>query len=191
MRRFFVLAVDSRQTGVHAVVPNYPVFDLYFDYFRVLKCERIPDDSLMAGQLLERPGKRTDFVGNPLGWPIVSPALLRVFESVANDDIQSLYLNVVDKSGAPVLRDYRVVNVLRCLDRAVDLEKSVTSRHKVGDKETRNIITPVFRVMAIPESAHVFRPKESLFTLVVSEEFNEAIQKANLKGLALVETGSV
>src|SRR5438874_2475366 len=129
MRGFFVLGEDSRQRGVHAVVPNYPVFDLHFEYYQVSKCQRLPDDFLMAAQLLEKPGKRVDLVGNPIGWPIVSPKLLAVFEEFANDDIQCLRLNAIDSSGTPVLGDYRVVNVLCCLDQAVDLEKSITSRH--------------------------------------------------------------
>jgi hypothetical protein len=145
----------------------------------------------MAGQLLEKPGKKVDLVGNPMAWTIVSPALLSVFEEFAKDDIQSLRLNVVDSSSRAVLTDYMVINVLRCLDETVDMERSVTSCHTIGSQKTLNIITPVFRVCEIPQDTHVFRAKESLFKLVVSEEFVEAIKRAKLKGIALVETGSV
>jgi hypothetical protein len=191
MRRFFVLTEDSRQTGVHAVVPNYPEFDVYFDYAQVLKCQRVPEDYLIPAQLLEKPGKKVDLVGNPLSWPIASPKMLRVFQESAKETIQPLRLSVMDSSGTPVLTDYRVVNVLLCLDETIDLANSITSRHKIGNKETLNIITPVFRVEKIPQSIHVFRPKESLFHLVVSEEFAETIHEAKLKGYALVDTGSV
>jgi hypothetical protein len=192
MRRFFLLGEDSRLRGVHAVVPNYPVLGpFYFDSAQVLKCLRVPDDCLMAEQLVEKPGKKVDLVGNPLGWAIVSPAMLRVFEEFARENIQALPLNVIDSSGTPVLTDYRVVNVLRCLDQTVDLEHSVTSRHTIGDKETLYIITPVFRVDTIPQDIHVFRPVESLFHLVVSQEFAEALQKTKLKGFALVQTESI
>ena len=192
MRQFFKLTEDSRQKGVHAVVPTYPVLGaVCFDSTQVLKCQCVPDDCLMAGQVVEKPGKKVDLVGNPMGWPIVSPAMLSVFNEFAGDSIQSLRLNARDSGGAPALLDYRVINVLRCLDQAVDLEKSVTSRHNFGNKETLNIITPVFRVNQIPPNTHVFRPKESLFSLVVSEEFAEAIQHAKLKGFDLIETGSV
>lgn len=192
MRRFFVLGEDSRQRGVHAVIPTYPVLGpVCFDSTQVSKCQRLPDDCLMHGQLLEKPGKRVDLVGNPLGWAIVSPKMLSVFEEYAQDDIQALRFNAVDSSATAVLTDYRVVNVLRCLDRTVDLEKSVTSRHNIGNKETLNIITPVFRVNEIPQNIHVFRPKETIFHLIVSQEFGKAIRKAKLKGVALVETGSV
>jgi hypothetical protein len=192
MRRFFLLAEDSRQRGVHALVPNYPVFDnLYFDSEQVSKCQRVPDDCLMAGQLLEKPGKRVDLVGNPLGWPIVSPAMLALFQELAKDDIQAVPFNAIDSSGMPVLTEYRVVNVLRCLDGTIDVKHSVTSCHASGEKEVLNIITPVFRVVNVPQDVHVFRPMEDLFTCVVSEEFERAIQKAKLRGCALIETGSI
>jgi hypothetical protein len=145
----------------------------------------------MAGQLLEKKGRKVDLVGNSMGWTIVSPALLAVFEEFAKDFIQALRFSAVDSSGTAVLVEYRVINVLRCLDEAVDLDKSVTSRHKIGNKDTLNIITPVFRVDQIPQNTHVFRSKESMFSLVVSQDFAKAIQKAKLTGYALIETGSV
>jgi len=191
MRRFFILTEDSRPKGVEAVVPNYPVFDMYFEYYQVSKCQSVPDDCLLGAQLLANAGRRVDLVGNPLGWVIVSPAMLRVFSEFASDHMQILRFDAVNAYGQHVLEDYRVVNVLSCLEGVIDLTQSVTSRHKIGDKHTLNIITPVFRVGKIPATTHVFRPRESMFTLVVSEEFAEAMQKEKLKGFALVETGSV
>jgi hypothetical protein len=191
MRRFFMLTEDSRQRGVHALVPNYPVFDVYFEYYQVSKCQRLPDDFLMAAQLLEKPGKKVDLVGNPMGWPIVSPELLALFQESAIDNIQVLRMNVVDSSGVPALTNYSVVNVLRCLDKTVDLDRSVISRQRTGDKETLNIITPVFRLNEVPRNTHFFRPSESMSHLIVSQEFGEAISNAKMKGFALIETGSV
>jgi hypothetical protein len=191
LRRFFILSPDSRQTAVHALVPTYPTFDVNFEYYEVSKCHPLPDDYLLKAQLLEKPGKKVDFVGNPLGWPIVSPTMLDIFSEFGTGSIQGLRFNAVDSSGKPVLENYRVINVLCCLSDVVSLEASVTSRHRVGDKETLNIITPVFRVCAVPETIHVFRPNLSLFMLVVSQEFAEKIEKAKIKGAALIETGSV
>lgn len=191
MRRFFILTEDSRQRGSHSVVPIYPVLGPNcFNSTQVLKGKLVPDDCLMAGPIMEKSGKKVDLVGNPMGWPIVSPGMLIVFNEFATGMIQSLRFNAVDSSGAPALTDYRVMNVLNCLDEVVDLDQSVTSRHKFGDKETLNIITPVFRVSRIPPTTHVFRAKESLFSLIVSQEFAKAIQKAKLKGCFFAETGS-
>jgi hypothetical protein len=117
--------------------------------------------------------------------------MLSVFREYANDHIQSLRFNAVDSSGKRVLEDYRSVNVLNCLDDVVDLDRSVTSQHKIGDKEMLNVITPVFRVSRVPATTHVFRPNVSLFRLVISQEFANAIKQAKLKGYALIETGSV
>jgi hypothetical protein len=189
MRRFFLLTVDSRLTGVHAVVPNYPAFNLYFEYYQVTKCRTLPADFLVAAQLREIPGKRVDFVGNPLGWPIVSPAMLKVFDEFGNSAIQVLRFTAVDSSGKPVLSDYRVMNVLACLEEVIDLERSVTSHQRIGTEDAFNVISPVFRAERIPEATHVFRPKQSLSMLVISEELAEAVVSADLVGYALVETG--
>lgn len=190
MRNYYILAVDSRLTKVHALIPNYSLADpTKFSSAELIKCEKLSDTTLMCAPMVERTGRRVDYVGCPFSWPIASPRLQKIFLEMAPNEIQLLPFQATDAKGNPVLSDYRVVNVLRRLDGSIDLDKSTTSRHAHGEKTTLHIMFTVFRLSAIPESTHVFRPQESPLKLVVSESFAKELKSQKIEGQYLIKTG--
>jgi hypothetical protein len=193
MRKFFLLSHHGYPTRkgaqIQGVEPAYDSgYDLEgFDDTRLCKCREVAENFLRGVPLRVTPGKPCDYVPNVLAWPIVSPRLLAVFQKFGTE-MQILRADFVDSSGNPALVDYKVLNLLRCLEGTVDLNKSTTSHMTILGTKILNVIDFVFRRDAIPSDLHVFRVEESKSNIIVSADFARAVKEAKMEEIALGRT---
>ena len=98
---------------------------------------------------------------------------------------------IFDEQNLRTCPDFRLVNVLRCLEGTIDVAKSVTSCMNILGNNLLNVIAPAFCVSRIPDDVHVFRASECMPKVFISQEMAHAIRKAKLTGLVMVKTRSV
>jgi hypothetical protein len=185
MRQFFDFVLDARPNE-RLYVCDYEVgnAEREFDTAIFRRCQvfqgKIPDHV----KLWVKPGAPADAIGEPLSWPILSDQLIRVFKALASDDVQEVELSLFCIDTKKPVFGYKVLNVLRSIQ-AIDLEQSVTSDMNILGTHVLNVIKPVYRGDLIPPDVHVFRPKESMSRIVVSEELAKAMRGKGA-GVALI-----
>lgn len=124
-----------------------------------------------------------DWLSNPLGWFAVSSRFVTEIRHLENDSIQYLPIKVKACQPQMIAEEYSVANIITVLD-AVDIENS---KHMLLFGKP-NIIKYALKGEII-NSHHIFKVKESILSLstFVSEDFKEAIQKADLRGFSFTE----
>ena len=190
MRSFFILTFDSRPND-REVACKYQMAqgDQEFDSATFRRCQPFVGPFPDYVKLWVRPGSRTDLMGEPLSWPLLSDRLFELFKDFARDDIQEIAPPLFYIDSKQPVAGYTLMNVLRSL-KTIDMEKSVTSEMNILGTQFTNVIKPVFRNEAIPASVHVFRPVESMSHVVISEELAQAMT-GKVVGVALIRTQTI
>jgi hypothetical protein len=188
MRAFYDFGPDSRQLGLEYVC-RYDADE--FDTSALIRCRPLDDGVPAEVRMWVERGGRTDFLANPEGWPILSDRLIELIQGIAAADVQALPFPLIYAGCQEPVNGYGLVNVLRSLSGAVDLEKSVTSEMVILGKRIQNVITPVFRSKNIPLDAHIFRPHESPYRIVISGDLAQAMIAARVVGVALIRATTV
>lgn len=124
-----------------------------------------------------------DWLSNPLGWCAVSKRFATAISHLENNSIQYLPIKVKACQPQMIAEEYSIANVITVLD-AVDIKNS----EYMSLFGKPNIIKYALKGEII-NSHHIFKVKESILSLstFVSEDFKEAIRKADLRGFSFTE----
>jgi hypothetical protein len=194
MRSFFNLTLDPGPHGLEHVC-DYSMGSIdseleEFDSAVFRRCQWFEGPFPSYVKLWVEPGMPSDALGEPLSWPLWSEKLMALVRPFAKGDIQEIAAPIfyVDKK-EPVTR-YRLVNILRSLE-AIDMARSVTSEMNILGTKITNVIRAVYREAAIPRDVHIFRSKEAMSRIVISEELARAIVDAKVFGVSLIATDTI
>jgi len=119
----------------------------------------------------------TEYLGNVYGWSIFSEKAIQLLGDLILNDVQLLPIKVVNKDTGREIEKYFVVNVLPFLD-ALDLENSV--HFDLGDGEV-SVVKYGIKEEKV-RGHHIFRLKDSQFSVFVSEEFYKIAKKNKMLG---------
>ena len=187
MRSFYCLAFNSIRNDLMSVV-DYEVdcFDLTVFWRGTPFRGAIPDKvRLYCDSVNHGP---TDYVGNPLSWPICSQKLVDIIQAMDSRDVEFFKAPLFESGGNTPIPCYQVMNVIRTVS-CLDLDKS-----KLSYSPDRSKITGVFEhvltVDSIPSDAHIFRLQEWMHTIIVSDEMAQAYVGKGLKGIAFIRLRS-
>jgi len=174
MRQFYHLAHDSNRQNLESIV-DYELGEFDDDEFTSGKefLGRIPPEV----KLWLSDGTPSDWLANPLSWPIVSEKLLQIICNKQDFAIQHLTLPVFRLSSEVLIERFLLLNPLERID-TVD---------KPGDL----LIDFVFDEKSIPRDLHIFRPRKAEMCVCISGELYEFLRGKGLKGLALIPAKTV
>jgi hypothetical protein len=185
MRRFYLLTQRACE-GQEAVRADYGPVSFHPNV--IWQCVRLSPDCLAGVRFRLVSGTRCDFVH---AWLLVSGRLAAVFTEFARHDIQMLDVPVLDSSGRRALRGYKLINILRCIEGAADVDFEMTSEsHIKGGFGRRITLQYSVKASSVAPYVHVFRPKEFMAAVFVSEELAQAAEDAKLTGYELTKCRS-
>jgi hypothetical protein len=118
-----------------------------------------------------------DYVANYLSWSICSQRLVDLFLSVAQSDIEVVNAPLIDSVTNSRIPGYGIINVLSIIE-CLDMNQSVFVRG--------NLIELVLKKSKIPKTTNIFRPAESPYAVLVSEEVVASLRGQGFTGLALI-----
>ena len=131
----------------------------------------------------------TDFLGNVYGWQIFSERALKLFGDIISNDIQLLPTKVINRDTGQETGKYFVVNVLPLLD-ALDLENSVYNYH--GPKDVAHLSVIKYGIKKEKVAGHhIFRLRDSKFSLFVSGEFKKVVEENKMLGRDFLKIKSI
>jgi hypothetical protein len=182
MRRCYLLAEGAR-AGQQAVVAHYD--PVSFKSTVIGQCARWSLDCFADVNFRLRLGTPCDLVH---AWLLVSGRLAAIFNEFARPDIQMLEVPVLDSSGRRVLRGYKLINILRSIEGAADVDFEKTSESHISGGFGRRITLQYTAIAAsVAPYIPVFRPKEFMAAVFISEEFAQAIEDAKVTGCMLTK----
>ena len=120
MRRFYLLTASA--AGQQAVVANYDPAS--FKSSVIEQCALWSLDCFADVSFRLLLGSPCDLVH---AWLLVSGRLAAIFNEFARPDLQMLDVPVLDSSGRRVLRGYKIINILRSVEGAADVDFEMTS----------------------------------------------------------------
>ena len=127
----------------------------------------------------------TDYLCCVYGWNIFSEKTIKLFSDLIGNDVQLLPIKIVNKDTGQEIDKYFVVNVLPFLD-ALDLENSVYDYFGTEEEKRLSVIKYGIKEEKIC-GHHIFRLKDSPFSLFVSEKFYKTSKKNKLLGCNFLE----
>lgn len=130
----------------------------------------------------DQEGKLEDYISNPLGWPIVSQRIVKIFDSLEIVNIQYFPANILHKTSNKEIHSYHIVNVLELIS-ALDLEKSVYDSWDDSRKRVRGLREPVIQNNKIAPEIDIFRLTEYPFWLLISERLKQIFIKERITGV--------
>jgi hypothetical protein len=173
MRDFFVLTHDNRDDLQSVSDYDMDDFDLTVFWSGKPFLGTIPT----GVKLLVGSGDKSDYVGNPISWAIVSDRFLRLAVNLAGDDMQCFTAPLYDEKSLTPTTGYSVINVTRCLHA---LAKPLVSVDKI-----------VLTAASIPSNVHLFRVVGHETLLFASSEFLDELRGKSFQGIAFIRTKCV
>ena len=149
------------------------------DRYDVRKCNAVdpwPDDVTFyySGGDLE------DWLGNVLGWLILSSRAVAIFDELAGSDIQWLPVTIVNRQTGETIDDYKVLNVLKCLP-AMNRELSTYIAYPETPAYSFNVIRLVLDAQQV-KGTHLFRLGEQDVIVLISEELCQRLEGIQATG---------
>jgi len=127
-----------------------------------------------------------DFLVNNYRWLIVSDRFQKVMGNNIGNSIQYLPIKIYNKESGTTITSYKVANIVSVID-ALDLENSAYDIFEVDENE--KIIS--IEKYAIKEKEvtgkHIFKLKDEIIPIFVSEKFKNLIEKNKLTGFDFLE----
>lgn len=129
--------------------------------------------------------KPTDFLGNNLGWILVSDQVKSVWNRLGVTGVAYLPVNIVNRDTGDRLEGYSVANLFDVAD-ALNLNHSDHTFFELDDEKILNV-----KKFALTEQAiggrHIFKLKGYEIPWFVSEEVKRLIDSENLTGCGFLE----
>lgn len=173
MREFFLFTHDDRDDLQS--VSDYEMNDFDLTVFWSGKPFR---GTIPGGvKLFLGSGGKSDYLGNPISWTIVSDRFLRLVVDLVGNDVQSFAAPAYDQNSLKPIPGYSIVNVTQCLPA---LAKPLASVDKM-----------VLNRASIPSTAHLFRVVGHETLLLASQEFLKELRGRGLQGIAFIKTECV
>ena len=126
--------------------------------------------------------KPADLLGNPLSWQMFSERMLEWTWPLIKNDVQIFDVPLYKKSTGAKVSGYKLVNPIRVID-CIDWEHSEFIRDADGS-------CPLVNKLCIRGDEvgnhHIFRLKDYLYPIIVSDEFARQTFHKGVRGLAFV-----
>ena len=134
----------------------------------------------------EEGNRKTDFLGNDMGWFIVSEKFKQVLNAGKIEGIQYLPLNIKNVTDNKPLEGYSVANVYNLAD-ARDLNHSKYNEFEIDEnKKILSIMLYALRKEKIG-GLDIFKLKNDAIPIFVSEKFVDSIAKNAITGCSFLE----
>lgn len=121
----------------------------------------------------------TDYLGNNLGWFIVSLKLKTILEELEGC-IQFLPIKLVNREKGKEIQNYYVANIYSLIE-ALDLENSKYSEFNLREEKILSIKLYALKRTKI-ENKHIFKLKESYMPKFVSEQVKLTMEQYGITG---------
>jgi len=173
MSNYYVLAHDASRDDLEAV-SSYELhtFDLTVFWSGRRFNGSVPKDVRVWVTEGDRP---SDFLGNPLSWPIVSERFWRLVQPLAENTCQVIDPPLYYETSEEPVAGYRLLNVTRSVKASLSREVSIP--------------TLQLEPKRVPRNVHLFRLAESRTVIIVSSALVELITQKGLEGVALIDCG--
>lgn len=125
--------------------------------------------------------KTTDFLGNDLGWLIVSEKLKSILEFNEIKGIQFLSIKIKNILSNTILSNYYVANIYNLVD-ALELEKSDYNRFKLDEDEEIISVSKHAIKGNLIKNIDIFRLQGDSFPIFVSEKIVQLIAENKITG---------
>ncbi|MCY1042220.1 hypothetical protein OV208_12925 [Corallococcus sp. bb12-1] len=122
-----------------------------------------------------------DFVRNTVGVLLVSSRVKQVLEELQVDNTEFLPITLCDHQWKPVGKDYGILNVLGSQD-VIDMKKSDYDIDPITQKEITRLGNLVLTKDGIDPKAEVFRARDMMELILISDRVQEAFVNAGLTG---------
>ncbi len=127
----------------------------------------------------------TDYLHNVNGWLIVSKQFRTLMRTLIEEEVQYLPVEVKDVVTEESVTDYKVANIIDVLE-ALDLEHSDYSYITAKDIKLLSVRKYGLKAEVI-KGHHIFKLKESIMPIFVSEVFKKEIEANRLSGFSFLE----
>jgi hypothetical protein len=121
-----------------------------------------------------------DFVRNTVGVLLVSSRVKQVLEEVHVDNVEFLPVTLCDHQWNPVAEGYGILNVLGSQD-AIDMQKSEYETSVISG-DISHVSNLVLAKDKIDPKADLFRARNMMELILISDRVREAFNKAGLTG---------
>lgn len=162
---YYVLLYDDARDDLEAV-DDYEMgdFDLTVFWSGTVFEGDIPDEI----EVLLTEGTRSDLLGNPMSWLIISKKMQAILHPLCGETVQFVPLTVWKKK-KPV-KDYVIANPLGSIGARASKHETIQNMKLITSKISRH--------------RHLFRLRGDTTTFVISAAVFEALRGKGLKGLA-------
>lgn len=130
----------------------------------------------------EEDGQFEDYLPNPLGWPILSQRMVKLFDNLGVGNIQYLQINICHKASGKEVGGYQIANILELIP-ALDLKESVYHSQSDTTGRVEGLIKLVICSNKIGPDVHIFRLTEYPFALLISEKLKKVLVKEKITGI--------
>jgi len=177
MSEYYILSHDSSRDDLE-VVSDYEMDE--FDLTAFWNGERFQGSIPSEVRLWVAKGKPSDYLGNPVSWPIVSDRLWSNIRGLVESQCQLFNPPLYYEGSETPVKGYSLMNVT-CTVAAACLDNS---------EADLSIGSLVLDNAKIPRDANLFRLAESTTVLIVSSRLVKRMSEIQLQGIALIEVNS-
>jgi hypothetical protein len=184
MRKFHTIMMDPNRDDLLSII-DYETDKI--DLLKFWTDERLNQKEVLEMRLIvdTKDDEISDVVGNPLSLLILSEKLISIISGFTKDDVQFLKPNLMfDKNTIDRFKIMHTIKSIECLD----MENSGISSY--GDSGISVIGHTAIFSSKVPEDTHIFRLKEDLNTIIVSDELAQSLVGKNINGLAFAQCES-
>lgn len=125
--------------------------------------------------------RETDYLGNDLGWLIISSRFKSLLEKIGVKNVQFLPITIENIKDGTKLHDYTIANICGLVD-ALDWSNSLYNEIVTGQGE-KLIIFASHVLLGDRIEQHIFRLKDDPFVVFVSEGLKKLLKLNNIDGI--------
>ncbi len=129
----------------------------------------------------EEGSRKTDYLGNDLGWFVISERFKNILQEEKIEGIQYLPINIVNIKTNEKLGNYFVVNVCNLVE-ALDLDNSVYDVFEIDENRKYILVVKYALKAELIKGLDIFRLKEEDIPIYVSERFVDTVKKYGMTG---------
>ena len=129
----------------------------------------------------------SDYLATVYGWLTVSERFIEAIKLYSSNVVEYLDFIVENRETKEVINTYKIANILDVVE-AVDLNLSDYDIFEAGETKVISIKKYILKAKAV-DSHHIFRPKEDIFSIFISEFVKNAIELNKLTGFSFLEVG--
>ena len=177
MRKHYILSYDASRDDIEAV-SDYKLgqFDLTVFWSGQRFQGTIPPDV----RLYVSDGKASDFLANPISWPIVSDRFFSQIRGLVEQSCQILDVPLFREGTNAAIDGFSLMSVTTTVS-------ALESNNRIREVSAQDLLLDPSR---IPDDVHIFRLAESSTLLIVSSAVADLVIRNECEGVALLNTKS-